>query len=147
MRWIRSALLPIVLLFALSLPLIVISQVSAVDIFNNCSTVPVATGAQAQNCSDCTSKAAATDFCKEVTKTTTTNPVIHIIKIAIEVVSWIAGVSAVVGLIVSGLRMVLANGDANAVSTARSGILYSLIGIGVVVFAQIIVAFVLNKIG
>jgi hypothetical protein len=140
-----SSLVVFATLLIVGLPVLALTPVAAVDIFSHCSSNE--TGAQQQNCSDCASKAAATDFCKEVTQKTTANPVIHIIKIAIDIVSYLAGAAAVIGLIVSGLRLVLANGDANAVSTARSGILYSLVGIGVVVFAQIIVAFVLNRIG
>ena len=115
-----------------------------VDILNRCSD----TGAIGTTCADCKSGTGATTaICKESqTSGATKNPIIHFITIIIDIISYIAGAAAIISLIVSGLRIILANGDSNAVATARSGILYSVIGIIVIVLAQSIVVFVLNKI-
>jgi hypothetical protein len=49
-------------------------------------------------------------------------------------------------LVVSGFRLITSNGDANGVKSARDGVLYVVIGIVVVIIAQSIIAFVINKI-
>ena len=62
----------------------------------------------------------------------------------INVISIIAGIAAVLMIMVSGFRMITANGDSNTISSARMGILYSIIGLLIVAFAQFIVYFVLH---
>jgi hypothetical protein len=47
---------------------------------------------------------------------------------------------------VSGFRFLTAGGDSNAAASARSGLIYSLIGVAVVASAQLIVIFVLDKV-
>lgn len=98
-----------------------------------------------RQCSD--PKLARTDVCNDLKNNAAgaTNPFVRAIKDIIQVISFIVGVAAIVGIVVSGLRMILANGDSNAVANARSGLLYSLVGIVVVIFAQAIVTLVLNK--
>lgn len=76
---------------------------------------------------------------------TVVNPIINDIKVAISVVSYIIGVTAIISLIISGLRFVLSGSDSNAVASARSAIVYSLIGIFIAVFAQVIVVSVLDN--
>ncbi len=91
-----------------------------------------------------------TDVCKDVDAQKgdngNNNPIIDIIKGAINILSYIIGIAAIIGLIVGGIRMMTANGDSNSVASARSGIIYSLVGIAVVALAQALVAFVLNNV-
>lgn len=49
---------------------------------------------------------------------------------------------AVIVVIIGGFRYILAQGDPQAVSKAKSTILYALIGLLVAIIAQVIVAFV-----
>ncbi len=72
------------------------------------------------------------------------NPIITIIKGAIDVISFLVGIAAIIGLVVSGLRLITSGGNAESVASARSGITYSLVGIMVVVLAQTIVVFALG---
>jgi hypothetical protein len=74
-----------------------------------------------------------------------TNPIIRILKAAILVISYIAGIAAIIGIVVSGFRLIVSGGDSNATASARTGLVYSLIGVAVVALAQIIVIFVLNR--
>lgn len=74
------------------------------------------------------------------------NPIVKIIRAAINVLSFIVGAAAVIGLIISSIRLIVSSGDSNAAATARNGIIYSLIGIAVVALAQAIVVFVLVKV-
>lgn len=83
--------------------------------------------------------------CKEVSGSSNTNPFIDIIKTAINIISILTGIAAVIGIMVSGLRMILAGGNAESVASARSGLIYSMVGVVVVVLAQAIVVFVLNR--
>jgi hypothetical protein len=49
-------------------------------------------------------------------------------------------------IIIGGFRYITAGGDSNNVSAAKNTIIYAIIGLVIVAFAQIIVQFVLNKI-
>lgn len=73
-----------------------------------------------------------------------TNPIISIIKAAIRFISKVLGAAAIIGIVVSGLRLIISNGDSSAVASARSGLIYCLIGIMVALIAQIIVSYVLK---
>lgn len=73
------------------------------------------------------------------------NPIIKIIRGAINVISFIVGIAAIIGLVVSGIRFMTAGGDSNAVASARSGLIYSLVGIAVVALSQAIVLFALGR--
>lgn len=77
------------------------------------------------------------------------NPLIGpngVIRKAVTILSVIAGAVAVIIIIISGMRLVLSGGDQATVKQSREGILYALIGLIVIVVAQPIIAFVLNKI-
>ena len=122
------------------------AKVAAVDVLNVCSD-SATTVVQRQNCSDCrTSIGEQTAYCKEAAAQTSQNPAVHFITIIINILSFIGGAAAVISLIVCGLRIMLANGDANNVATARSGIIYAVVGLVVIALAQSIVIFVLNRI-
>lgn len=73
------------------------------------------------------------------------NPVVTVIKVAIDILSFVVGVAAVIGIVVNGLRMATANGDPGSIARARTGVIYSLIGVMVVIVGQTIVVFVLDK--
>lgn len=103
----------------------------AVDVFPACST---------------NTQLSTSSVCRDVNNSNSQNPVINTISAAINILSYVVGVAAVIGLIVNGLRMIVSNGDSNAIASSRSGILYSLIGVAVTILAQIMVIFVLDKI-
>lgn len=68
-----------------------------------------------------------------------------VITTAVTIISIIAGVAAVIMVIVSGLRFITAGGDAGKVASARGALIYALIGIVVAGSAQFIVKFVLAR--
>jgi hypothetical protein len=87
------------------------------------------------------------DVCQAVTQQKGSgNPVIHLITTVITVLSIITGAAAILIIVISGLRIVVANGDSKAMSEARTGIIGALVGLAIVALAQVIVAFVLDKI-
>lgn len=90
----------------------------------------------------------APSVCKDDTAGSKTNPIFgpgSILSEVIGILSLIVGIAAVIGIIVSGLMMITANGDAGSISNARRSILYCLVGLVIAAIAQILVAFVLNK--
>lgn len=68
-----------------------------------------------------------------------------LISTAINLLSLVAGVIAVIMLIVSGFKYITSQGDAGSITSAKNSLLYAIIGLVVVVFAQILVKFVLSK--
>lgn len=107
------------------------------------------TAAAADVFQSCNGSAAGSTVCKDAGNqggnNGNNNPIVDIIKAAINVLSYIIGAAAVIGIVVSGIRLMTAGGDSQAVASARSGLIYSLIGIAVVVLAQALVAWVLGK--
>ena len=69
----------------------------------------------------------------------------NIITNAIGVLSSIVGVVAVVMVVVGGFKYVTSGGDSNKVSSAKSTVMYALIGLVIVAMSQVIIHFVLNK--
>ncbi len=68
----------------------------------------------------------------------------RIIRAVINILSVIIGVVAVIMIIVNGFKLIMSGGDSNAISGAKKGIIYALIGLAVVALAQFIVWVVLN---
>lgn len=69
----------------------------------------------------------------------------RVITVVIQILSTIAGIAAVIMLIVGGLKYITANGDSSSISSAKTTIIYAIIGLIIVAMAQIIVRFVLGK--
>lgn len=63
----------------------------------------------------------------------------------VNILSIIIGVVSVIMLIIAGFRFITANGDANAISSARNTIIYAIVGLVIAVLAQAIVHYVLNS--
>lgn len=68
-----------------------------------------------------------------------------IIKFVLNILSIIVGITAVVMIIIAGFKFITSNGDSNNVASAKNTIMYAVVGLVIVAFAQIIVKFVLNK--
>jgi hypothetical protein len=68
-----------------------------------------------------------------------------IIRTVINILSVIVGAVSVIMIIVGGFRYVISGGDANGVQGAKNTILYAIIGLVIVLFAQIIVRFIFSN--
>ncbi len=68
------------------------------------------------------------------------------IRSVVTILSYLVGAISVIMLIVGGLRYVLSGGDSGNVTSAKNTILYALVGIAVVILAQIIVNFVIKEV-
>jgi cytochrome bd-type quinol oxidase subunit 2 len=76
---------------------------------------------------------------------TSTNNFQGLLNNVVNIFSAIVGVIAVVMIIVGGLRYITSGGDQTRVGGAKTTILYALVGLVVVVLAQLIVHFVINQ--
>lgn len=96
---------------------------------------------------DCSGKAAQSAVCQDKNKTE--DPVTGrnglIMKI-VNIIAYATGVIAIIIIILAGLRFVTAGGGTEDVSAARRTLIYSVVGLIVIVLARTIVAFVLSKI-
>jgi hypothetical protein len=116
------------------LPLIFTSNVQAVSILNHSC---VNSDTSASVCQDGNTSAGAP------------NPIFGpngFLTTAIQIIAYIVGIASIIMIIISALRMVLSGGEPSTVSSARSAVLYSLIGVAIAVAAQAIVVFVLKRV-
>ena len=110
-------------------------QVHAVDVLGVCDNAP--TGSQAPS------------VCKDrANNQGGANPLVGsdgIITTYIKILALVIGIASVIMIIVSGFRFVLSQGDPKNVASARSSILYSVVGLAIAVFAQLIVTFIISR--
>ncbi len=97
-----------------------------------------------QACSGITDSA----VCKDANDGQTNNPLFGtdgVLTKAISIISIVAGVIAVIILIVAGIRFATSQGNAQTVSTVRSTVIYAIVGLVVAVLAQALVQLVLGR--
>lgn len=70
-----------------------------------------------------------------------------LLTVALNLLSIVAGVIAVIMVIISGFKYVTSQGDAQGISSSKQTLIYAIVGIVVVAFAQFIVKFVLERAG
>ncbi len=58
---------------------------------------------------------------------------------------WLVGATAVIVIIINGIRFIVSNGDAQATANARNGILYAIVGVIVAFIAWGLVNWVLGQ--
>lgn len=73
------------------------------------------------------------------------NKVNGIISTAIRIFQVIVGLISVIFIIMGGLKYVTSGGATESITSAKNTILYALVGIVVVVLAEVLVQFVLNR--
>lgn len=69
-----------------------------------------------------------------------------ILKVALNLISIVIGIVAVIMIMIGGFKYVTSGGEGAKTASAKDTILYAVIGLVVVAFAQIIVKFVLTKV-
>lgn len=87
--------------------------------------------------------AGATGSCSENQEGTDVNSIVTDV---INFLSWFVGVVSVVMIIVGGFRYITSGGSNDKVSSAKSTIVYALIGLILVALAQFIVNFVIDRV-
>ncbi len=68
-----------------------------------------------------------------------------IVNTIINIFSVVVGAVSVIMIIIGGFRYVISGGDSSATKSAKDTIMYAVIGLVVVLFAQVIVIFVLSS--
>lgn len=68
-----------------------------------------------------------------------------IIATVVDIFSIIVGAVSVIMIIVGGLRYITSSGDSGNVQAAKNTILYAVVGLVIVIFAQTIVRFVVDR--
>lgn len=69
-----------------------------------------------------------------------------LVNTAVDILSWIVGVAAVIMIVFAGFKFITAAGDSSKIASARSTLIYAVIGIAVVVTAQVLVGFVVGEV-
>ncbi|HSX33043.1 MAG TPA: pilin [Candidatus Saccharimonadales bacterium] len=69
-----------------------------------------------------------------------------IITTAVNIFSIVVGIVAVVMIIYGGFKYITSGGESSNISGAKNTIIYAVIGLVIVAFAQFLVQFVLNKV-
>ncbi|MCU0667240.1 MAG: pilin [Patescibacteria group bacterium] len=75
------------------------------------------------------------------------NKLNNIVGTIIDFFSWLIGIASVIMIMVGGFKYVTSGGDSSKTKTAKDTILYAIIGLIIVVLAQSIVWFVINRVG
>lgn len=91
------------------------------------------------------SRAVTTTDSAECDDANTGPTVISVIKTAISLLSWVVGIAAIIMIIIGGFKYIISSGDSANITSAKNTILYAIIGLVIVAFAQFIVRFVLAK--
>jgi hypothetical protein len=118
------------------------------------STLTVFFGMGAISYADCSSPATAKEAAQCGTNTASgqtgtakqaSDSINNTIAAALNILSVAGGIVAVVMLIIGGFRYVTSGGDSGKISSAKNTITFAIIGLVVVLFAQALVKFVLQK--
>src|ERR1700752_4014114 len=120
----KQFILLLAFILTTSLSPLALGNASAVNILRNCGV----------NATNNGQGNLTPDVCTEASNQTgsnTDNPVIGLLRSAIQIITVVIGIAAVIGVLVSSIRIITANGDSNAVASARSSLIYSLIGVAV----------------
>lgn len=132
--WIKTTLAAFLLALSVAIP-----------VFNAPASADLFSGAKGEACSavDASDSSGNCDQNKldqgQTSLSTTLTTLLNLL-------TMIVGIMSVIMLIISGIRFVTAGGDSNHVSSAKNTLIYALVGLVIVAFAQIIVKLVLTRI-
>ncbi len=62
----------------------------------------------------------------------------------VNVITYVAGVIVIFMIIFAGFRYITSTGDANKVNSAKNTLIYAIVGIIIIVMAQVIVHYIIN---
>jgi hypothetical protein len=82
--------------------------------------------------------------CAEAEGATTT--VGNIAVTVVNIFTWVVGVIAVIMIIVGGFRYITSGGDSSKVGGAKNAIVFAIVGLIIVILAQVIVRFVVDRV-
>ncbi len=126
----KLAALALTLALALGVVSLVPATAAAVDFFPG---------------SNCQGRAANATGCDPSSNDTITGTN-GIIMRATTLIAIIAGIAAVIGIIIGGMMFVTAAGDSGKISTGKKTITYSVVGLVVIALARTIIVFVISRV-
>lgn len=109
------------------------------------SGIALASGNPAYAGVQCKGAAAASPVCKAPTTDPLTGSNGIIVK-ATNLIALIAGFAAVIMIIIAGIKFITSQGDTGSVNEARKTIIYTCVGLVVIVLAKTIITFVVSKV-
>jgi hypothetical protein len=71
--------------------------------------------------------------------------VTKVIKTAVQILSLIAGIAAIIMIVLAGFKYITSAGEASRVANAKNTLIYALVGIVIAALAQFLVHFVLTQ--
>ena len=130
------------------------SKIAALFVGVTLVAVPIALPAVAHAAADINNCLAQGSGLSVTSGSTCTNPgtatgtqkINTLITDIINIFSAVVGVISVIMIIVGGFQYITSGGDTGKVGTAKTTIIYAIVGLIVVAFAQFLVQFVLNKV-
>lgn len=136
LKTLKNKIVIIIAALTLSVPALVPLQASAAtcnnigsNISKGVSTTSVGSNATGNNCGNGGS---------------ITSGVAGLAKKVVDIFSVIVGIISVIMIIYAGFRYITSGGESGSVSSAKNTLIYAIIGLVVVVLAQVIVHYVLN---
>lgn len=108
--------------------------------------VPVTVHAQPADAKSAICEGLSTTSSNDCNTTTNNSSVERIMKLVLNMFSFVVGFAAVIMIIIGGFRYVISAGDGSNTAGAKNTILYAIVGLVVVAVAQIIVRFVLSEV-
>lgn len=70
----------------------------------------------------------------------------RVLKGILRILGWIAGIAATIMVIIAGLKYITSGGDSSSIASAKSTLIYALVGLVVVAISEFIVRFVLGNV-
>jgi len=117
------------------------------SIFFSVMALPASAGAFSFFSNTCTGQTATNSpICQQEAKQGTTNPVVHDLQVVSSVMALLAGMLAVIMMIVAGFQLVTSSGNEETVTKAKRRITSSLVGIVIVALTWTIIRFVTDHI-
>ncbi len=92
------------------------------------------------------SSEAKNQACAGINGCTSSKSINTIINAALNILSVIAGIAAVIMVIISGFKYITSGGDAGKIGSAKNTLVYAIIGIIIVAMSQFIAQFVIAKV-
>lgn len=147
---IKIKIMFLVLLIGLSVPAITLGGVATAQIESNIcggAEISLAEGkcARMEGGKCVVSKAGGGTDEVAAARCNSNDKVNNLIKNIVNLLSLITGIAAVVMIVVSGFKYITSGGDSGRVTSAKTTIIYAIVGLIIVALAQFIVRFVLGK--
>ena len=124
-----------------------ISLVATLSLFGMMQLTPPSVSAQfdASKNQACQGLAAGDDFIDCDSESQSSGGVQNLITTGLDLLSLLAGIIAVVMVIFGGFKFMTSQGDSSKLASARSTIIFAIVGVIIVVLSQTIVFFVLRE--